>query len=420
MQIFWLGCNKLFHFETYWYSHSIMRFFTLLAFFIVTLQSCSTETPYKPVDSGDDDYSTILNLPVTEYNYSNIQLPAYFYINDNGAIPSAVTGTDNTPANNAITDAGATLGRVLFYDRNLSLNRTTACGSCHRAEKSYADSGALSQGLNGINTRRNSITLVNARFYRRGHFFYDERAATLEDQVLMPMFDHTEMDMTADLIIQRIREQPYYHDLFVKAFGTSNVTLEHIEQALAQFIRSMVSFTSKYDAGRAQVANMADAFPNFTEQENRGKDLFLKPLALGGLNCYACHYTEAFICPDRGPINNGLDIVSTIDKGAFEFSGIESQKGAYKIPTLRNIVFTGPYMHDGRFNSLSEVVEFYNSGVQNHAQLSPLLKGADGLPRRLNLSEEDKAALIRFLNTLTDNTIQADPRWLDPFINQHL
>lgn len=396
-----------------------MKFFIQYLFPVfLLLQSCSDDTPYTPVQS-DDDYSDILNLPQTAYNYSNIVLPSYFYTNDNGALPSAVTGVDNV-GDNTITDAGATLGRVLFYDRNLSLNRTTACGSCHRPEKSYADSGALSQGLTGVNTRRNSITLINARFYKRGHFFYDERAATLEDQVIMPMLDHTEMDMTVDLVLERVRQQPYYHALFTKAFGTANVTLDHIQDALAQFIRSMVSYSSKYDAGRAQVANMADPFPNFTDQENRGKDLFVKPFSQGGLNCYACHYTEAFICTDVGPINNGLDAVSTTDLGAFEHSGDASKKGAYKIPTLRNIVYTSPYMHDGRFQSLTDVVEFYNSGVQNHAQLSPMLKGGDGLPRRLNLSEEDKAALVRFLNTLTDVTIQADPKWLDPFINQHL
>lgn len=398
-----------------------MRIFTLLlTAFVLVLQSCSDDTPYTPVDSGDDTEDNILNLPDTYYNYSNIVLPSYFYTNDNGALPSAVTGLDNT-GDDAITDAGATLGRVLFYDRNLSLNRSTACGSCHRAEKSYADSSTLSHGLNGDATRRNSISLVNARFYKRGHFFYDERAATLEDQVIMPMLDHGEMDMTQDLVLARIQEQPYYHNLFVKAFGSSVVSISNVQKALSQFVRSMVSYTSKYDTGRAQVTNMSDHFPNFTAQENRGKDLFLKPFADGGLNCYNCHYTEAFVCPNIGPINNGLDAVSTTDLGAFEHYPDNPQlRGAYKIPTLRNIALTGPYMHDGRFTSLTQVVEFYNSGVQNHAQLSSLLKDADGLPRKLNLSDEDKAALISFLNTLTDITIQSDPRWIDPFINQHL
>jgi len=396
-------------------------FLPFFALGFLWLQSCSDEPEYKAIGSGDDASQSVLDLPATPYNYSNIQLPPYFTINDGGPVATSVNGLDNTPATNPVTDKGATLGRVLFYDRNLSLNRSTACGSCHRAEKSYADSSPLSHGLEGDATKRNSITLINSRFYKRGHYFYDERASTLEDQVLMPMLDHGEMRMTEALILQRVAEQPYYHDLFIAAFGSSVYTTEKIKSALAQFIRSMVSYNSKYDAGRAQVAMMADPFPNFTPEENRGKDLFMKPFSQGGLNCYACHTTEAFVSPNIGPINNGLDAVSTTDLGAFDYyTTSPNLTGAFKVPTLRNIAFTGPYMHDGRFSTLNEVIEFYNSGVQNHAQLSPLLKGSDGLPRKLNLSDADKQALLKFLNTLTDTSVMADPRWLDPFINQHL
>lgn len=393
----------------------------ILALSCVVLQSCSDEPGYMPIDSDDDTTAAILNLPDTPYNYADIQLPPYFQVNDGSGVVTSVNGIDNTPFANPITDKGATLGRVLFYDRNLSLNRSTACGSCHRPEKSYADSSPLSHGLEGDATKRNSISLVNTRFYQRGHFFYDERAATLEEQVLMPMLDHAEMRMTEALVLERIAEQPYYHDLFIDAFGSSAYSIDKVKDALSQFIRSIVSFNSKYDVGRTQVSMMASPFPNFTDEENRGKDLFMKPFSQGGLNCYACHTTEAFVSPNIGPINNGLDAVSTTDLGAFDFyTNNVNMTGAFKIPTLRNIVYSGPYMHDGRFNSIYEVVEFYNSGVQNHAQLSPLLKDATGQPRRLNLSEADKQALVKFLNTLTDVTIQADPRWLDPFINQHL
>lgn len=395
-------------------------FLPALITFLFTLGSCTGDTGYVSFDD-DTPAQAVLDLPGTPYNYSQIVLPPYFFTNDGGPLPSSVNGIDNTPAANPVTDNGATLGRVLFYDRNLSLNRSTACGSCHRAEKSYADSSPLSHGLEGDATKRNSITLVNARFYKRGHFFYDERGATLEDQVLMPMLDHGEMRMTESLILARVAEQPYYNNLFTKAFGSGEVSTERIKSALSQFIRSMVSYNSKYDTGRAQVAMMASPFPNFSPEENRGKDLFMKPFSEGGLNCYACHTTEAFVSPNAGPINNGLDAVSTADLGAFDYyTNSPNLTGAFKIPTLRNIAHTGPYMHDGRFNTLYEVIEFYNSGVQNHAQLSPLLRGADGLPRKLDLSDADKIALFKFLNTLTDLTIQSDPRWLDPFINQHL
>jgi len=392
----------------------------LLLLFSVVLFSCSDDSSdYKPVDGGTtiDPVKLILDLPDTPYNYSQLNLPSYFLAGE-----GAVLDTDNNPTTNPVTDAGATLGRVLFYDRNLSLNRSTACGSCHRPEKSYADSSPFSHGLYGGTTRRNSMTLINTRFYKRGHFFYDERAATLEQQTLMPILDHTEMDLTEAQILERVQENTlFYGALFSKAFNSGTITTEHIEQALAQFIRSMVSYRSKYDTGRAQVATMKDVFPNFTDQENRGKDLFMKPFSQGGVNCYACHTTEAFISPDSGPANNGLDAVSSAaDLGAFETYGTESLRGAYKIPTLRNIFVSGPYMHDARFTTLQQVVEHYNTGVQNHPNLSPLLKGFDGLPRKLNLSAEDVAALVSFLQTLTDSTIMAEPKWLDPFINQHL
>jgi cytochrome c peroxidase len=373
---------------------------------------------YKPVpDNGIDPVKLILNLPDTPYNYTNLDWPSHFLTGE-----GAVMHTDNNTSANLITDAGATLGRVLFYDRNLSLNRSTACGSCHRPEKSYADSSPFSHGLYGTPTRRNSMTLINTRFYKRGSFFYDERASTLEQQTIMPILDHTEMNLTEAQIITRVQENSFFYStLFSKAFGSSTITIKHIEQALAQFIRSMVSYKSKYDTGRAQVASMKDPFPNFTAQENRGKDLFLKPFNEGGVNCYACHTTEAFVSPDSGPVNNGVYAVSPVtDLGAYETYGTENFRGAYKIPTLRNIALTGPYMHNAKFTNLEQVVEHYNTGVQNHSNLSPLLKGNNGLPRKLNLSPDDVTALVRFLQTLTDVTIQSDPRWFDPFINQHL
>jgi len=396
----------------------MLKNYYFILFAVVFVTSCSDEKDYVPVRPVTP--TEILNLPDVPYNY-NEQLPPYFFVNDAGPSPSSVNGIDNTPENNPITDKGATLGRVLFYDRNLSLNRTTACGSCHRPEKAYADSSPFSHGLNGVATKRNSMTLVNTRFYSRGRFFYDERAATLEDQVIMPILDHTEMALSLGDITQRVMEQPYYGKLFIDAFGSNVVTIERIEKALSQFIRSIVSHNSKYDAGRAQVANMRDPFPNFTSEENRGKDLFLKSFNEGGANCYVCHTTEAFVSSNSGPLNNGLDAVSTTDPGAYGFyTNNPSLAGAFKIPTLRNIALTGPYMHDARFNTLMDVIEFYNSGMQPHPNLSPALKDTTGQPRRLNLSQADKLALFRFLNTLTDRTIMSDPRWLDPFINQHL
>lgn len=379
--------------------------------------SCSEDSKYVPISQA----TPIISLPETPYGYSNVNLPPHFTTNDGGAFNSSVNGIDNTPSDNPITDAGATLGRVLFYDTNLSQNRTIACGSCHRQELAFTDSPVRSLGFNQVPTRRNSMPLVNQKFYNRGRFFWDERAVSLEDQVLQPIVDHNEMGLTESEIVQRISERPFYSNLFLQAFGSVGITNDRVSKALAQFIRSIVSTHSKYDDGRAQVATRLMPFPNFTPSENLGKELFLKTVAQGGAGCINCHTTEAFVSVNSGPKNNGLDLVSTDDFGAFEtFPANTSLNGAFKIPTLRNISLGSPYMHDGRFQTLLQVVEHYNSGVKNHQNLSPFLKGLDGNPQQLNLTQEQKAALVAFLYTLTDPNILSNSKWSDPFINQHL
>lgn len=195
------------------------------------------------------------DLPETPYNYSQITLPQHFSVN---AFPAnlpqnAVTDNDNTPADNPITDAGATLGRVLFYERKLSANETVACATCHQQEFAFTDPLALSVGFEGGTTRRRSMSLINARFYESGKFFWDERADTLEDQVLEPIQDHVEMGLTLEELVTVVESQDYYPDLFTDAFGDSEVTTDRISRALAQFVRSIVSYRSKYDEGRAQV-----------------------------------------------------------------------------------------------------------------------------------------------------------------------
>lgn len=384
---------------------------------IIFCTSCSDDSKYVPISQP----AAVISLPETPFNYANLNLPTYFTINDGGTLASSINGLDNTPNDNPVTDAGATLGRVLFYDVYLSQNKTIACGSCHRQELAFTDSPVLSLGFNQAPTRRHSISLVNQRYYARGRFFWDERAATLEDQVLQPILDHNEMGLTETEIIQRVSQRPFYSNLFLQAFGSGNITNDRISKALSQFIRSIVSTQSRYDEGRAQVANRQIPFPNFTDAENMGKDLFLKPVTQGGAGCVNCHATEAFVSVNSGPKNNGLDLTSTTDLGAFEtFPANNSLNGAFKIPTLRNIALGSPYMHDGRFQTLQQVVEHYNSGIQNHPNLSSFLKDANGNPQQLNLTEEQKAALVAFLRTLTDPDILHNEKWGDPFINQHL
>jgi cytochrome c peroxidase len=219
------------------------------------------------------------------------------------------------------------------------------------------------------------------------------------------------MGMTLPELVSRLSAEPYYQALFTQAFGSSAVTAERISKALAQFVRSLVSTQSKYDQGRA--AN--PQFSNFTASENLGRTIFTTA-SMG--NCAACHGSDNFV-PGPNLNNNGLEN-PYVDKGRGAVTGLASDEGLFKAPSLRNIELTAPYMHDGRFASLEAVVEFYNSGVVNHPNLSPPLRNPPGSPnagqpRRLNLTVEQKAALVAFLKTLTDRSLTTDVRFQDPF-----
>ena len=385
------------------------RFFFLGIVFV--LNSCSNDGEYDPITVDN-----MINLPDVAYNYTDIDIPLHLSTNVlNGPGQNAAIDNDNTPATNPTTNEGATLGRVLFYDKNLSANQTIACASCHIQEKGFSDSNTLSLGFDGGTTRRHSMGLINARWYARGRFFWDERAATLEEQVLQPFQDPVEMGMTLDNVVSAVQNQSFYPELFNEAFGSTDINSDGISKALAQFIRSMVSVSSKYDLGRADVNIPTADFSNFTESENNGKRLFFTPKALGGLSCIGCHSTEAFINPDAGATNNGLDLTSTDDLGVFEAIPNPRFLGAFKVPSLKNIELTAPYMHDGRFTTLEEVVEHYNSGVQNHPNLNNALKDANGMPQRLNMTAQEKTDVVNFLKTLTDNSITTDPKFSDPF-----
>ena len=373
--------------------------------------ACSSENEnYEPVSAS------ILNLPNEPYDYINLNLPSHFINNVPGQpLPTSVNGIDNTPADNPITNDGATLGRVLFYDKKLSANGTISCASCHKQDKGFSDDEVLSIGFDGGTTGRHSMTLINSRYYQRGRFFWDERAATLEEQVLMPFQDPVEMGMTIEQVVSTVQEQEYYPELFEKAFGSTEITSDKISKALAQFVRSIVSYSSKYDQGRASSTSPGANFVNFTAEENLGKNLFFQTIPNGGGACFGCHTTEAFVSANPGPQNNGLDLVSTTDLGAGAVYTNPIFEGRFKTSTLRNIELTAPYMHDGRFATLEEVVEHYNSGIQAHPTLSPALTDDSGNPVRLNFTEAEKAALVAFLKTLTDNTVSDEVKWSNPF-----
>jgi cytochrome c peroxidase len=378
-------------------------------------------------DNPEDDYSNIYNLPNTPFNYSNINFPITF--------TDYVMSLDNTPNDNPITDAGATLGRVLFYEKNLSFNRTIACASCHLQEFAFADPQAKSDGFEGGKTGRNSMNIVNSGFYQPENFFWDHRANTLEDQVLMPFQDPIEMGMTLELVVERVSSLDYYKPLFNNAFNSEEVTSDKISKALAQFVRSIYSFNTKYDSGIEATRNIFVDFPNFTVQENMGKDIFngkLTPETNG--TCAFCHMANVNTLhfssiPDLNDNqvvfsglrtdNIGLDerAGGDSDDGVGNISHNESDNGQFKTTSIRNIELTAPYMHDGRFVTLEEVVEHYSTGVKDHPNLSDHMINPDETPRNLNLTEEEKTALVAFLKTLTDHEMITDEKYSDPFIN---
>lgn len=386
---------------------SLIAGFSVICILIACSKESANVTPTPtPNPSPVDPVAAVLNLPSTPYNYANIGLPAYLNAPN-------ILGQINTPAGNTITDNGATLGLVLFYDKNLSLNNTISCASCHKQANAFSDPVAKSSGFNGGLTGRNSMSLVNAKYYPNGRFFWDQRAATLEEQVLIPVQDLVEMGMTLSSLETKLKGLAYYPPLFRKAFGDTIITSSRISAALSQFVRSIVSYRSKYDAGRSTLPAVPAPppnapFPNFTAQENRGKEIFLTPL--GG--CAPCHGSETFTAPEEK--NNGLDL-TTIDRGFGAVINNTNLDATFKVTTLRNVELTAPYMHDGRFTTLEQVVDHYSGGVRNHPNLSPQLRLPNGLPRQANLTPQDKAALVAFLKTLTDNTIATDVKYANPF-----
>jgi cytochrome c peroxidase len=363
--------------------------------------SCSRDTQILDVNSNKV-LSKYLNLPELPFNYGNISLPPYF---DNIFIQNQ----DNTPVNNKITDWGATLGRVLFYDKNLSFNQTISCASCHKQEFGFSDTAQYSSGFEKGFTKRHSMSLINSRFYSSGRFFWDERAQTLEHQVLMPIQDPVEMGIDTLELVTRLKNLEYYPLLFKKAFGKEEINTDKISKALSQFVRSIVSVNSKFDDGRKSVNYIQDDFPNFTQQENRGKRIFI----FSKIDCFGCHTTDAFVLDN--PRNNGMQSFNT-DKGAFGHSQDPRLLGSFKAPSLKSIALRNRYMHDGSLLGLDAVVEHYNSGIKVNENLDPhLLNINTGEALKMNLSQQDKLALKAFLETLTDYELMKDARFTNPF-----
>jgi len=345
-------------------------------------------------------------------NYANQPRPGYI-------------NKDNT-GGNTITDAKATLGRVLFYDKNLSIDNTVSCASCHKQEFAFSDTALVSSGILGGITGRHSMRLVNSRFAVERKFFWNERAASLELQTTQPIQDHAEMGFSGQngrpglqALLTKLQGLDYYNELFRFVYGDVNVTESRMQESMAQFIRSIQSFDSKYDAGRVQVQNDNQPFPNFTAQENTGKNLFITPPVFdangsrigGGLGCNGCHNAPEFDI-DPNTRNNGII-------GVVNGPGIDIDNT--RAPSLRDLTRTngalnGPLMHTAAIKTLQAAIGHYGTInlAQGNTNLDPRLR-PNGFGQKLNLNAQEVNSVIAFLGTLSGTNVYTDVKWSNPF-----
>ena len=345
-------------------------------------------------------------------NYANQPVPDYVTkMNDGG---------------NPITDAGATLGRVLFYDTSLSVDGTVSCATCHVQSLGFSDADIVSTGVAGGQTGRHSMRLINTMFADEPDFFWDERAPSHEAQESQPIMDHNEMGFSGqngrpdlDDLIDQMEATEYYEELFRFVFLDPEITEDRIQRALAQFTKSIQSFDSKFDERRAQTTSDVQRFPNFTADENAGKQLFMRNVDNDGAGCNGWHRAPEFdIRP--GSDHNGIFRVagSTTE---FDLTNTRS-------PSLRDLVgpggsSNGPFMHDGSLATIRAVIDHYDD-IQEPVSEPPLSEFRDtidnrlvegGRPIQLNLTENEKDQLEAFLLTLTGSSIYTDEKLSDPF-----
>lgn len=355
-------------------------------------------------------FSGAIDLTALE-NYANPTIPNYITkLNDGG---------------NPVTDAGATLGRVLFYDKRLSIDDTVSCSSCHIQARGFSDPAIVSTGVEGGQTGRHSMRLINTQYADETDFFWDERAPSHEAQESQPIQDHNEHGFSGqggrpDLndLIAKLEAVEVYNELFRFVFLDTDITEERLQLTLAQFVKSVHSFDARYDTGRAQVNNNNAAFPTFSADENAGKTLFMQAQNNGGAGCASCHRPPEFdIAPNSG--QNGVVGVAN-NPTASDLTNTRS-------PTLRDLLNTsggsnGPFMHDGSLATLRTVIDHYDDiQIPATVNVADFLNTLDnrlapgGNPQVLNLIDTEKDQIIAFLQTLSGSNVYTDPKWSDPF-----
>lgn len=311
------------------------------------------------------------------------------------------------PEDNPMTEEGVLLGRMLFYEKQLSGDNTISCGTCHAPANAFSDPNQFSTGIDGAQGNRNSMALVNLGW--QTSFFWDGRSHTLEEQILEPVPNPVEMHQSWPDAIAKLKKDVNYRNAFYRAFGTEDFDSTHVAKAIAQFLRTMISGNSKYDVIYKYVnsipfsAQDQQIWNTVTTDELAGYDLFQ---SLNGADCFHCH---------NGPLmqvqkfsNNGLDAVFT-DLGRGLITGNPADNGKFKVPTLRNIELSAPYMHDGRFATLDDVIEHYSTGIHQSATIDPLIEFAS--QGGVQLDADQRLLLKAFLKTLTDHEFVTNPNF---------
>lgn len=337
-----------------------------------------------------------------------------FFVNltfQNGLTPypfQKVKGFPTMPISdsNYVTKEGVELGRYLFYDPILSNDSTVSCASCHKQEFAFGDTARFSIGVNGKINTRNTPPLFNLAWYPR--LFWDGKANSIEEQVFFPVRSHSEMNLDWKEAEKRVNRSAFYKPLFANVFGKPEVDSLSIAYAIAQFERTLISSNSKLDQVLRKETKL-------TYLEYRGLEI-VTDLSMG--NCIQCHPMDGYLTGTTFQFsNNGLEDFNSIeqytDKGLGGINGNQADIGKFKIPSLRNVAVTGPYMHDGRFNSLDEVVAFYSDRVHPSPNIDSKMVSVEN--GGVNLTQEEKTAVIAFLNCLTDTNFITNPEFSNPF-----
>lgn len=399
---------------------TILKSLSAILYLLLIVSSCSSENEYTPLEIGNDQNEDEVSSALSEITktYFGDALDFENLANyANQVVPNYIT-KDNTGANR-ITNAKATLGRILFYDKSLSIDNSISCASCHKQAFAFGDIADVSMGVNGV-TARHSMRLVNSRFADEARFFWDERAATLEQQTTQPIQDHVEMGFSGlngapsinDLLVKLLKTA-YYPVIFEHVYGDTSITETRLQESLAQFIRSIQSFDSRFDQGLAQTTAINQDFPNFTALENQGKRLFITPPNQGGAGCVGCHRAPEFDIDPRS-LNNGIiSIFGTT---------LETDQTVSRAPSLRDVygqngLLNGNLMHNASKSSMAAVIAHYNAiETDGNTNLDPRLRGGPGQNgQQLNLTTIEIEALDAFTKTLTGNAVYADDKWSNPF-----